>query len=95
MKKRIEEINYIRIGCMLAILLFHARIHYGLSLGNLVLDEFVSIGAVAIVGFFMISGFCIRQQYRGMKTIIGGVFKKEAGWNLSKFSFFTALFVHF
>lgn len=74
MEKRLEGINYIRIGCMITILLFHSRIHYGLTIGLTILDEFISIGAVAVIGFFMVSGFCLRKKYHGINIIRTGRF---------------------
>lgn len=62
--KRIEGINFIRIFCMITILLFHSKLHFGFNTKLIVLDEFVSIGAVAIVGFFMLSGFCLRVNVK-------------------------------
>lgn len=72
MVKRAEGLNYIRLLCMLMILLFHAKIIYGFQIGVTVLDEIISIGAIAIVGFFMMSGFCLRHQYRGISIISTG-----------------------
>lgn len=69
MNNRAEGINFIRIFCMTTILLFHAKIHYGFMIGVAIVDEFISIGAVAIVGFFMISGFCLRTQWRNIDII--------------------------
>ncbi len=64
MKDKLSAINYIRILCTFWILIFHDRIHYGFKTGITILDEFISIGAVAVTGFFMLSGFSLRFNYR-------------------------------
>lgn len=78
MSNRAEGINFIRIFCMLSIL-FHARTYYGFIIGTAMADEFISVGAVAIVGFFMMPGFCLRMQWRNIDIMskAGGYFRKR------------------
>lgn len=80
MKNRINGLNYIRVLCTLLILLFHSRIHYGFVTGIVILDEIISIGAVAIVAFFMLSGFSLRYNYSELrfdKENVKGYLKKR------------------
>lgn len=80
MNSRLEGINYIRIIGMLTILLFHNHIHFGFVTGIVIIDEMISIGAVAIVAFFMISGFGLRHAYREMhwnKEKLNAYYKKR------------------
>ena len=60
MNKRIDSLNFIRILGMTMILLFHARLLYGFSTGITWLDEKISIGAIFVTVFFMLSGFGLR-----------------------------------
>lgn len=85
MERRIECVNYIRIFCMILILLFHAKIHFGLNFGNIILNECISIGAIGVVGFFMILGFALRNNYKGMQhyDACRRVFEKTNSGNLS------------
>lgn len=55
-------LDYVRILLMLLIFNFHAWMHGGVTYGWL--DNFVSQGAVAMEGFFLLSGFCLARQYR-------------------------------
>jgi len=45
------------------VLLFHCRIHHGCSFGAL--TGFVSMGAIFMSGFFMLSGFVLFRTYQG------------------------------
>lgn len=49
MNKRVDGLNFIRIIGMTLILLFHAKLMYGFSIGNPWLDGMISIGAIFII----------------------------------------------
>lgn len=70
MRKRLEGLNLLRIILMVWILLFHAKIHFGYTVKFIYLDELISVGAVGVTGFFMISGFVLRYNY-GTKLCSG------------------------
>lgn len=54
-------LDYVRVILMLLIFNFHASMHGGVDYGWI--DNFVSQGAVAMEGFFLLSGFCLARQY--------------------------------
>lgn len=62
MSKRIDSLNFIRILGMTMILFFHAWLLYGFSTGIAWLDEKISIGAIFVTVFFMLSGFGLRKS---------------------------------
>lgn len=62
MNKRIDGLNFIRILSMSMILLFHAWLLYGFSIGCTWLDEMISMGAIFVTVFFMLSGFGLRKS---------------------------------
>ena len=66
MNKRVDGLNFIRIIGMTIILLFHARLMYGFSTDNAWLDDMISIGAIFITVFFMLSGFGLRKSNRNL-----------------------------
>ena len=63
MNKRVDSLNFIRILGMSMILLFHAKLLYGFSVGFPWLDDMISIGAIFVTVFFMLSGFGLRKSY--------------------------------
>lgn len=64
MNKRIDSLNFIRIIGMTMILFFHAKLMYGFSVGFPWLDDMISIGAIFVTVFFMLSGFGLRKSNR-------------------------------
>ena len=66
MNKRVDGLNFIRIIGMTMILLFHAKLMYGLSVGIPWLDQMISIGAIFVTVFFMLSGFGLRKSNRDL-----------------------------
>lgn len=62
MNKRVDGLNFIRIIGMTMILLFHAKLMYGFSVGFSWLDDMISIGAIFVTVFFMLSGFGLRKS---------------------------------
>ena len=49
---------------MIWILTFHAHLHYGYSAPSPWINVLVYVGAIAVTGFFMISGFTLRYGYK-------------------------------
>lgn len=64
MKKKIPGLNLIKIGLMIWILLFHAMLHFKFMVNKPSVNILISIGAVGTTGFFMISGFTLRYNYK-------------------------------
>lgn len=51
----------LRVAMALLIFMFHSKIHFGCSYG--ILNDFVSVGALAMTGFFLLSGYALRLVY--------------------------------
>lgn len=68
MNKRVDGLNFIRIIGMTIILLFHAKLMYGFSVGISWLDQMISIGAIFVTVFFMLSGFGLRKSNRDLSV---------------------------
>ncbi len=68
MNKRVDGLNFIRIIGMTMILLFHAKLMYGFSVGMPWLDQMISIGAIFVTVFFMLSGFGLRKSNRDLSV---------------------------
>lgn len=68
MLKRIDSLNFIRIIGMTMILLFHAKLMYGFSVGPTWFDDMISIGAIFVTVFFMLSGFGLRKSNRDLSV---------------------------
>jgi len=68
MHKRIDSLNFIRIIGMTMILLFHAKLMYGFSVGLAWFDDMISIGAIFVTVFFMLSGFGLRKSNRDLSA---------------------------
>lgn len=66
MNKRVDGLNFIRILDMTMILLFHAKLIYGFHTGIPWMNRLVSVGAVFITVFFMLSGFGLRKSNGGL-----------------------------
>lgn len=60
-KKRVILLDVFRVCMALLIFMFHSRIHFGCSYG--LLNHFVSVGALAMTGFFLLSGYVLRLVY--------------------------------
>jgi len=54
---RIVGLDIIRISLMLLIYLFHSHMHYHSEYG--ILNSFISMGAIAMTAFFMLSGYSL------------------------------------
>ena len=68
MNKRVDGLNFIRIIGMTMILLFHAKLMYGFSVGMPWLDQMISIGAIFVTVFFMLSGFGLRKSNKDLSV---------------------------
>lgn len=68
MSKRVDGLNFIRIIGMTMILLFHAKLMYGFSVGMPWLDQMISIGAIFVTVFFMLSGFGLRKSNKDLSV---------------------------
>ncbi len=63
MKKRLIGLDLFRIGAAAVIFLFHSHMHIHSNYGFL--NNFISMGAVFMTGFFMLSGFSMYYVYQG------------------------------
>lgn len=63
---RIAGLDILRISLAILIYMFHSRMHFGCSYSYL--NDFVSVGALAMTGFFMLSGYSLCLVY-GKKNL--------------------------
>ena len=61
--QRIIGLDILRISLAILIHMFHSWIHFGCSYSYL--NDFVSVGAIAMTGFFLLSGYSLRMVYGG------------------------------
>ncbi len=66
-RKRYLGLDILRIVLALIVFMFHSNMHFKCSYS--ILNGFVNMGAVAMTGFFMLSGFSLQIGY-GSKSII-------------------------
>lgn len=76
--RRIIGLDIFRILLTLLIFLFHSKLHYGCDYG--LLNNFVSMGSIAMTGFFMLSGF-------SLSVANAEVLRKEEKHSLRQFYF--------
>ena len=62
MSQRAAGLDLFRVIAALMVLLFHCHIHHGCGFGPL--TGFVSMGAVFMTAFFMLSGYVLFMTYR-------------------------------
>lgn len=67
-KQHAVLLDALRVALALLIFMFHSNMHFQCSYG--VLNDFVSVGALAMTGFFLLSGYVLRLVY-GEKNLIG------------------------
>lgn len=60
--KRVVGLDFMRISMALLIFMFHSRIHV-LKCSYGYLNSFVSMGAIAMTGFFLLSGYVMNLTY--------------------------------
>ena len=61
MKKRLIGLDLFRIGLAILVLTFHSIMHIGCDYGKF--RPFVSVGAIAMTAFFMLSGYSLHYVY--------------------------------
>lgn len=65
--QRVVGLDILRIALALLIYMFHSRMHIGCSYSYL--NPFITVGAIAMTGFFMLSGYSLRLVY-GEKNLL-------------------------
>ncbi|MCQ2336027.1 MAG: acyltransferase [Paludibacteraceae bacterium] len=65
--QRIAGLDLFRVSLAGLIFMFHSHIHFGCHYW--LLDDFVSMGAIAMTGFFLLSGYSLRYVY-GNKNLL-------------------------
>ena len=71
--QRMAGLDLFRVVAAIMVLLFHIRIHHGCSFGAL--TGFVSMGAIFMTGFFMLSGFVLFRTYQEQPLVQMGSLK--------------------
>lgn len=61
MKKKILFLDFFRLVCAFCVFLFHSNIHIGARYG--IFTPFVSVSALFMTAFFMLSGFVLSYNY--------------------------------
>lgn len=95
--QRIIGLDILRISLAILIYMFHSWMHFGCSYSYL--NDFVSVGAIAMTGFFLLSGYSLRMVY-GDKNLIdkhdlGIFYLKRVLGILPLYYFFAILYVLF
>lgn len=60
-KNRLYNLDIFRIGLALLIYAFHSKIHFQCNYG--IFNAFIIMGAIAMTGFFILSGFALYYNY--------------------------------
>ena len=71
--QRMTGLDLFRVVAAIMVLLFHCHIHHGCSFGAL--TGFVSMGAVFMTAFFMLSGYVLFLTYKDKPLVQGGALK--------------------
>lgn len=58
---RIIGLDLFRICLVLLIFVFHSQMHFGCHYG--IFEGFISMGAIAMTGFYILSGFALCYTY--------------------------------
>ena len=66
--KRNIGLDLFRVSLALLIFLFHSNMHFGCHYG--LFDHFVRMGAIAMTGFFMLSGYALNLSNKNVLTDI-------------------------
>ena len=72
-KHRAAGLDLFRVVAAVMVLLFHCNIHHGNDFGAL--TGFVSMGAVFMTAFFMLSGYVLFLTYKDKSLVQGGALK--------------------
>ena len=62
LRQRLVGLDYLRVGLVVQVFLFHAWLHLHCSFGFL--TPFIRMGSTAMTGFFMLSGFALGAVYQ-------------------------------
>lgn len=67
MKQRIIGLDLFRIALAFLIFMFHSQLHFGCDYSFL--NEFVRVGAIAMTGFFILSGYVLYYTYSDRELV--------------------------
>ena len=67
MKQRIIGLDLLRIALAFLVFMFHSQMHFGCDYSFL--NGFVEVGAIAMTGFFMLSGYVLYYTYSGQELM--------------------------
>ena len=70
-KERNVGLDFLRISLALLIFMFHSNMHFECHYG--VLNHFARYGAIAMTGFFMLSGYALSLSNKEILTDIGSL----------------------
>lgn len=92
---RVVGVDILRISLALLIYMFHSWMHFGCSYSYL--TDFVSVGAIAMTGFFLLSGYSLRLVYGAQNLMekhnIGRFYFKRILGIIPLYYFFSLLFI--
>lgn len=74
LKEKIYTLDFLRVMVVFLVFLFHSNMHIGVYYGFL--TPFISQGAIAMVAFFMLSGFTLYYNYYDRDLLIYENLKK-------------------
>jgi len=94
-RKRVAGLDIMRIAMALLIYMFHSWMHFGCSYSFL--TDFVSVGALAMTGFFLLSGYSLRLVYGDQNLMekhnIGRFYLKRILGIVPLYYFFALLYI--
>ena len=77
-QNRIVGLDILRVSLIVLVFVFHSNMHFGCDYG--IFNHFTRMGAIAMTGFFMLSGYALTYSYpqviSDMKKVKSFIFKR-------------------